>query len=408
MVIIGIEATFSQLHSFSAEDLRNGGTFCVHFDGILGKGKQSIVYRVAKCSHAFVKCYRAEDSKAFDSELKCLRELQTVSGVPKLLGCERTPTYNNLLCGIVGKKLINLDLLGNLFTVCELGNVLVDVLYNVHSHHILHRDISPHNIFVIMDEKTNFPAKVFLGDFGCAITDQKVNTVYEGTVTTAANDVLEKICNNRKSAFRFTAAMDLESLMKTLWMMVSVECKDVIARNGNKHDYGAILETWSLIERTGKNSPAFFSQWLISARNGNYNDLQKQLTFNGPHFNAIKHPTQSFLRRTWQKTIGTIGSVQRRLQSLSLESTPPTIEAATLPLNSFDELRVLQQHDVKGFGNKMKRQRIEEEEEAPVEITIEEVVSFPIPAAASPPGTAAQVEIQKHDNVKINPSHPTG
>lgn len=232
------------------------------------------MYRVANRPGAFVKQYKVDMESPFEAEM--LQKLVHVNG--QLLGVQKVGNVKSLLCAIVGRKLSSLNLQSDYGVVLELGFELVQILENVHTLGIVHRDISPQNVFVVLENGR--PRHVFLGDFGCAVSMDESH-VYEGSVVTAADEVLTLLHLSRYGEFVFDSKMDLESLVKTLWItylrretMVVYEC------NGDKTNYEYMFFAWRVIEEHCMQSSTL-KQWLAYARNGDYEALKKTFSTRG-------------------------------------------------------------------------------------------------------------------------------
>ena len=106
--------------------------------------------------------------------------------------------------GFVMKPVLS-SISGSLFR--DHVNQLFEALSRVHAQRIACRDIRPENILVSLEETA------YLTDFGFAQGINKV-TIYQGTMSTASNRILESLKNDRKAPIQVTEIDDFESLAK--------------------------------------------------------------------------------------------------------------------------------------------------------------------------------------------------
>ena len=104
-------------------------------------------------------------------------------------------------------------------------------------------------------------------DWATAVLLDGVTTSYQGAVHFAADSVLQHLAEGRRE-FIFTTAMDLESLVKTVWDLLLPAASDVL--QVSKHDYGAIFAWWR--RRAAENK--YLQRYLECARDNNYQALK--------------------------------------------------------------------------------------------------------------------------------------
>lgn len=273
-----------------------GQNYTIYLDRLLGKGAQATVYRVASYKDVFVKVYAAE--AAWSSEVKILRHLSRVEGVCNLLATKQTTMRYYILCTLVGRQLITMTLYGNVFVVYELGCVLLDILKDIHDRNIIHRDVSPFNIYVITDDN-NYPKHVFLSDFGCAVAS---NTTcrYAGSYATAADSILRTLGRNRNAEICCDRSTDLESFVKTLWMLLSVECKNVTDVNKEQSRFDLALVAWRNIEEHGMYHNVL-NKLLEHSRRSEYAEIKALLCLRGHDVDKTEEEAESETQSHLQK-----------------------------------------------------------------------------------------------------------
>lgn len=149
----------------------------------------------------------------------------------------------------------------------------MDILRAMHDRGIVHRDLSLYNIYVNRNAQNEPIKEVFISDFGCGASLGSA-VVYEGTIKTAADKVLCSISKDRLEKIKATRAMDLESLVKTLWMAL-VACDELL--NCNRSCYADVFFAWKSLQTKGPYR-VFLNQWLLCARNEDYDGLKRHFS----------------------------------------------------------------------------------------------------------------------------------
>jgi serine/threonine protein kinase len=176
---------------------------------LLGSGASSNVYSGASTTHGPVVIKRFKHG--FESELKTeiqvMEILSQVSGVPKLVSSG--PDY--LL-----SKSFGIPMRHN-FVHEDFFPQLVDILVNVHSLRVVHRDIRPKNILIKKRDQT----KPLLIDWGYAALLTRHESKYYGTKTFASDSILRLMSENKASEYKPSCSHDLESLVKVFFVFIT-------------------------------------------------------------------------------------------------------------------------------------------------------------------------------------------
>lgn len=235
------------------------GKFIVVASGrLLGIGVQSIVFVCADRTANFIKTFHWRAS--FEVELKALRTLKGVAGVPDLIAV--SDECLALLAAPIGTPLRHY--LDKSVCLIKVACGLVYTLRNTHGLHIVHRDISPNNIIV------GEGWQGLLIDWATSSSTTAVETEYQGSTLFASNAVL-KVCSSVPAespiSLMYEKYMDLESLVKTMfYSMYSDYIAPVFKLKGN---YAATLEFWQRCEQKHPRLSAL----LVAARNCDYEKL---------------------------------------------------------------------------------------------------------------------------------------
>lgn len=136
------------------------GSFGYVFKGVNLVTKQNIAIKIEKHSE------KARSSLA--RETKYLRHLQNIEGIPEIFwyGRDKNLNVKAMVLQYLGKSLedrLNKQQKFSLKTVVYLAEKLIEILKNIHSRGILHRDIKPGNI--LLGQGKNYK-NVYLIDFG--------------------------------------------------------------------------------------------------------------------------------------------------------------------------------------------------------------------------------------------------
>lgn len=235
------------------------GAFIVVVSGrLLGSGVQSKVYVCATDTAKFVKTFQWRAS--FEVELKALRALKTVIGVPDLIAVSDESLA--LLVAPVGTPLRHH--LDNSARLTKVARDLVKTLRNTHDLNIVHRDVSPNNIIV------GEGGEGLLIDWATSTSVTDEETEYQGASLFASNAVLEVYSSapaESSVSLTYEKFMDLESLVKT--MFYSMFSDYVVPVFKLKGDYAATLEFWQRCEQEHPRLAAL----LVAARECDYEKL---------------------------------------------------------------------------------------------------------------------------------------
>ena len=249
------------MHNFNGK-----GTINIELGHVLGFGSQGIVYEALCVDHAdnrplFIKCHKVE--RHFLTEVSFLSALAGTPGVVQLVAVDKDKH------AFVGQPICKkLSSFRGRFIVNAMGCQMVDIFAAVHKRGFGHRDARCGNFLVEVDDKC-LPIRAIVGDWATAVILNEVQHIdYEGALHFAADCVLRNLQAGNKR-FAFTAAMDLESLAKTVWDLsfptpsgVHLESKD---------NPGAILEWWV---RRAEQEPKL-AMYLHCARTLDYNELKR-------------------------------------------------------------------------------------------------------------------------------------
>jgi tRNA A-37 threonylcarbamoyl transferase component Bud32 len=225
---------------------------------LLGSGVQSKVFACAESTTNFIKTFHWRAS--FEVELKALRALKGVAGVPDLIAvsCESRA----LLTAPVGTPLRHH--LDKSVRLSKVACGLVYTLRNTHALNIVHRDIGPNNIIV------GEGGQGLLIDWATSTSATAEATEYQGSALFASNSVLE-VCSSAPAespvSLVYEKYMDLESLVKTMfYSMYGDYIAPVFKLKG---DYAATLAFW---QRCEQEHPRL-SELLVAARECDYEKL---------------------------------------------------------------------------------------------------------------------------------------
>lgn len=235
------------------------GEFVVVTSGrLLGSGVQSKVFVCADSTANFIKTFHWRAS--FEVELKALRTLKGVAGVPDLIAVSDESLA--LLAAPVGTPLRHY--LDKSVRLSKVACGLVYTLRNTHGLNIVHRDIGPNNIIV------GEGGQGLLIDWATSTAATTVETEYQGSTLFASNAVL-KVCSSVPAelpiSLMYEKYMDLESLVKTMfYSMYGDYIAPVFKLKGN---YAATLEFWQRCEQKHPRLSAL----LVAARECDYEKL---------------------------------------------------------------------------------------------------------------------------------------
>lgn len=153
---------------------------------IIGNGTFSTVYKaktIRTNKDVAIKVATNKDNQSMDvliREAKIYNQLKHITGIPQLYWCGRVDDmYYVVMPLYIGT--IKTYTVENIEKLYEIGNNLLEILKNIHSMCIVHRDIKPDNI--MFDSKGNF----IIIDLGlCAIynTDEYTPTPLGGILGT--------------------------------------------------------------------------------------------------------------------------------------------------------------------------------------------------------------------------------
>lgn len=226
--------------NFTIQLCGNLGVASMYFGDVLGSGGQGTVYKmVGGPAEANGKWYikRHQEQRHFETEVDILTNLIDVSGVVKLEG------FNEEMRTLVGSPICkNIEFFRGRLCVIELANQMVETLRFVHEKGIRHRDVRLGNLLVEVDAEGN-AVKAIIADWATAVnvSEEQKKVRYEGAVHFAADAVLENLSVGERD-FHFSAAMDLESLVKTVWDLFLRSPSGVY--NISKENRSDILEWW--------------------------------------------------------------------------------------------------------------------------------------------------------------------
>ena len=235
------------------------GEFIVVASGrLLGSGVQSKVFMCAENTARCIKTFHWRAS--FEVELKALRALKSVVGVPDLIAVSDESLA--LLAAPVGTPLRHH--LDKSVRLSKVACGLVNTLRNTHGLNIVHRDIGPNNI--IVEEG----GQGLLIDWATSTSATAEETEYQGSSLFASNAVLE-VCSAAPSespvSLVYEKYMDLESLVKTMfYSMYGDYIAPVFKLKGN---FAATLEFWQRCEQEHPRLSAL----LLAARACDYEKL---------------------------------------------------------------------------------------------------------------------------------------
>jgi len=205
---------------------------------LLGNGVQSKVFVCAESTTQYIKSFHCRAS--FEVELKALRALKGVAGVPDLIAV--SDESRALLAAPAGTPLRHH--LDKSVRLSKVACGLVNTLRYTHGLNIVHRDIGPNN--VIVEEG----GQGLLIDWATSTSATAEKTEYQGSTLFASNSVLE-VCSSAPAespvSLTYEKFMDLESLVKTMfYSMYGDYIAPVFKLKGN---YAAILEFWQRCEQ---------------------------------------------------------------------------------------------------------------------------------------------------------------
>jgi hypothetical protein len=227
---------------------------------MLGSGAQSIIFAAITPADSLVKQYRRRCD--YDTEVAALRTLKDVAGVLTLVAV--SDADKAILASPIGRALSHFY--GKCDSLSPIACSLVQVLREVHCQGIYHRDIGPANIVVVND-------KAVLIDWATSVSREQVVfhiQEYQGSTLFASNAVLEALINvdGTRDHISFSAAMDLESAVKTMFFAMYTSFVDEVFAISNK-DYAGILAFWVKCE----NDHPVLKKRLGKARDGDYDGL---------------------------------------------------------------------------------------------------------------------------------------
>lgn len=233
---------------------------------ILGSGAQGTVFMAVSEKEEkerenkwFIKCH--SEQRCFDCEVEFLAKLQGVPGVVQLKAKDdrELAFAGSPIC----KKITSLRGKISLF---EMAVQVVDTLEIVHGKKIGHRDVRASNLLLEVNANGEV-VKAILADWATAVV-LGMDLLYEGAVHFASNTVLENLAKGETS-FAFTAAMDLESLVKTVWDLQHPTFCEVSSIS--KKNLREILDWWTAREVMEIN----LAKYLKLARSEDYEELKK-------------------------------------------------------------------------------------------------------------------------------------
>lgn len=203
----------------------------------LGSGHFSVVYKsVEDHGEAFVvKVLKTPGQAAVKQEVDCLAAIAKIGQVriaPELVNLEISDGYG-FASKPVGKH-------GKLTLPMILE--LADDLKLVHDNGIVNRDIRPSNLVVAGDH-------ALICDWGSA-TKLGKETLYEGTVSTASNNVLQYLLylkggnNDGPLGYTSTAADDISSLTRTILLIIYPNQKTSLPNTETADREAAIIQFW--------------------------------------------------------------------------------------------------------------------------------------------------------------------
>jgi len=233
---------------------------------MIGSGGQSSIYATVNPEGKYIKVFKNEED--FQAEVIVLRRLAGVAGVPQLIA---TASANiSFMAEPVGQSLRHY--FGNSEVLYQVSRCLVSTLHVAHDMNVFHRDIGPGNIVVLNG------GKALLVDWATSVQATDLGTVeYRGATLYAANVVLKELSKREDHAARivipYSAAMDLESLVKTMFFMMFPTYVDAL-HGLHTHTYGAALAFWIQCEA----EHPLLQSLLQVARNGDYDALRRMYT----------------------------------------------------------------------------------------------------------------------------------
>lgn len=230
---------------------------------MLGSGGQGTVFKMtngpADCQW-YIKCHK--QVRHFDTEVETLMALAGVPGVVQLKAVDE----QNLAFAAspICRKISRFR---GKVSIFNMAVEMLETLEAVHQQGYGHRDARCGNFFVEVDAE-RAPVRAVIGDWATAVKLGRT-VAYEGTVHFAADSVLRNL-QARKRTFRYTAAMDLESLAKTVWdLLQDTPCG---VEQLSSTYYGDILTWWT--KRAANDE--LLASYLECARESNYHGLKSQ------------------------------------------------------------------------------------------------------------------------------------
>lgn len=230
---------------------------------VLGSGSQGTVHKPAEClvdCQWYIKCHKNE--RHFSTEVSTMSSLLGVTGIVQLVAVDRA----NL--AFVGSPVcMQMSCLRGKVRLFDMAVQLVDIFAAFHGRGIGHRDCRCGNFLVEVSENDQ-PVQAIIGDWATSVKlNEEQHIDYEGAVHFAADSVLKNLHDGR-TKFAYTAEMDLESLVKTVWDLLRPTSCGVDQES--KNDPGAILAWW--IRQAGTNER--LANYLKLARELNYAGLK--------------------------------------------------------------------------------------------------------------------------------------
>jgi len=240
---------FANLHNLLSQKPADlGSNFLPTITGVtvgclLGKGATSFVYEgvmTDRNTAVAVKFVQPQFESEAENEVAILRKLgRHLAGVPTIPFPDKLPPRIVVLSPVLSKPVS--------ISWNQAKELIVTLKY-VHGQNYLHRDLRPDNVMCSAK-------RIYLVDFGFAISKGKVET-YSGTVTTASDRVLGILATNRQERFEFKEADDVQSLVKTIYLLNSPAAHATIPPKDGPNAYNEIFGFWQRCPPTWKRALA--------------------------------------------------------------------------------------------------------------------------------------------------------